>query len=166
MEKTTHGMIRTATVDDVPRIVEMSLRFIESSSYKQFIQADAEGLERLIGQVMLQGVILVGEMEAVYFEGDLEIGREQILAGMMAIASLTHPFTGEPYGDELAWWVEPEYRKGTLGHKLLCAGEHWARQNGLTVLKMVAPAGSDVGTHYVRRGFSLVETVYQKTLTE
>lgn len=163
--------IREATADDVPRIVEMSLRFIASSRYRELVEANADALARLVPAVMGCGVILLAEVETIHRELtdfnaiEFEVAREQVIVGMLAIAALPHPFTGEPYGDELAWWVEPEYRRGTVGPRLLAHGEAWAREQGLTLLKMVAPAGSDVGAWYVRRGYVNVETVYQKTLT-
>lgn len=148
-------MIREATVEDRDDIVEMAAHFIEQTRYSQVLGApNREQLWFIVTKVVDElGVILLAEVE----------GRA---VGMLAIAALAHPFTGELYGDELCWWVEPEHRQGSVGPRLLVAGEEWATRKGLSVLKMVAPAGSDIGMHYERRGYSQVETVYQKTLTE
>lgn len=145
--------IRAATIEDRERIVEMASRFIEQTPYGQILGAPNRGLLAFIVEKTVQelGVILLGEVDGQ-------------VVGMLAIAALAHPFTGELYGDELCWWVEPEQRRSTVGYKLLCAGEDWARLKGCVVLKMVSPVGSDVGTHYERLGYSQVETVYQKKL--
>lgn len=167
MTTKTTATLRAATIDDVPRIVEMALHFIADSRYQHLVTASAAQLALLVTEIMGQGIVIVADVQKHHSIEGAGSFVEQQVGGMIAIATLVHPFTGELYGDEIAWWVEPDYRaNGTVGHKLLCAGEDWARQKGLSVLKMVAPSGSDVGTHYVRRGFELVETVYQKKLTE
>jgi GNAT superfamily N-acetyltransferase len=84
---------------------------------------------------------------------------------MLALAAVPHPVSGQDYAEELAWWVEPAHRGSSIGPRLLAAAEAWCVQNKLGVLKMVAPAASDVGAFYVRRGYTLVESVYQKVLT-
>jgi GNAT superfamily N-acetyltransferase len=157
--------IRPATAADVPRIVEMALRFIASSPYQRFLPANADALALLAPAVMESGVVLLAVLERVYRADGAELAREQHVIGMLAIVALTHPLSGETYGDELAWYVEPEYRRGTVGPRLLAAGEAWGRAHGLGLLKMVAPAGSDVGLFYERRGYVEVETVFQKTLS-
>jgi GNAT superfamily N-acetyltransferase len=86
------------------------------------------------------------------------------LVGMIALFCAPHPITGEPYADELCWWVEPAYRRGNLGLKLLRCAERWATTKGATMLKMVAPEGTDIGRFYERVGYRAVETAYQKRL--
>jgi GNAT superfamily N-acetyltransferase len=60
--------------------------------------------------------------------------------------------------------MEPEFRRGRHAYQLLCAAEDWATRQGLGCLKMVAPAGSHIGTFYERAGFTAVETTWQKFL--
>lgn len=86
------------------------------------------------------------------------------LAGFLALVALPHPLTGQLYGDEIAWWVEPEYRRGRVGPQLLVAAEQWARQMGCQSVKMVAPFKSTVGAFYERCGYTAVETAYAKQL--
>lgn len=144
-------VIRTATQADGPRLAEMAVRFLASTRYGALASASPSGLDELIAVVLQLGVIFVAEVE----------GR---VAGMLAIAALTHPLTGERYADEQVWWVEPEHRHSSIGPRLLNAAEQWSIENGLAFVKMIAPAGSDVGAYYVRRGYVEVETVYQKQL--
>jgi GNAT superfamily N-acetyltransferase len=146
-------MIRQATAADQDRLVEMAIRFIGETRYKDVVVINPAQLEALVGRVLDLGVIFVADVYDGY------------LVGMLALVALTHPISAEPYADELAWWVEPAYRRGTIGLALLDAGEHWARTHGLAAIKMVAPAGaSAVERCYQRRGYEAVETAYQKRL--
>jgi len=143
-------IIREATRADSPRLVAMTERFLATTRYGDVLgAADVEMLEALIGTVIDHGVIFVADIE----------GR---LEGMLGIVALVHPVTGEPYGEELAWWVEPEARARSIGPRLLKTGEDWARARSLTRLKMVAPVGSGVGAFYQRCGYHPVEVAYLK----
>jgi GNAT superfamily N-acetyltransferase len=86
------------------------------------------------------------------------------LVGMLAVIVLPHFITGALCAEEVCWWVEPRYRRRGLGPQLLGVATDWAGQEGATMLKMVAPAGSDVGRFYETVGFTAVETAYQKRL--
>lgn len=146
-------MIREATLTDGPRLLEMSLRFLQTTIYAELAPPDPMTLVNLICIVLEKGIVYVEELA------------DGTLVGMIAIIPLPHMLTGKQYGDEVAWWVEPEHRKSRAAYRLLCAAEAWSRQKGLSVLKLVAPAGSDIGQFYEHRGYVLVESAYQKVLT-
>jgi len=145
--------IRPATADDLPVVLTMCWEFLAQTPFGRFVEPTDWSLGRLIGFVLATGVILLAEDEGE-------------VVGMLAIAALEHPVDARPFGDEVAWWVDPKHRQGRAGLYLLRAGEDWARQKGLTSLKMVAPYGSGIGTFYERRGYVAVETAYHKTLKE
>lgn len=145
--------IRPATAEDVDRLVDMAVRFLASTRYGVLVTPHPHALGRLIAQVLAIGVIFVAEVN----------GRVE---AMLALVALPHPISGELYGDELAWWVEPEHRHGSIGPRLLLQAETWARERGARILKMVAPADSTVGNFYKHFGYVEVETAYQKTLRE
>lgn len=171
-------MIREATADDVEAIVTMGLRFLLSPAYRHICTPEPVALVNVVNILLERGVIFVADLAAVVPGVCVDIDGQRWhpaggcaackpnLVGMICILVAGHPFTGQLYGDEVAWWVEPEYRTGRIGYNLLRTAEDWSRQNGLSVLKMVAPAGSpEVGTFYERVGFTLVESAYQKQLT-
>lgn len=145
--------IREAQDPDVPRIVEMIGHFI-TDRYSHLFDVQPARLEELVGLVRRVGVILVVSRDRAPEE----------LVGFVAGAALQEPIAGIPLLDEMAWWLEPGYRKGRLGHYLLRSFEDWARQKGLSMVKMVAPAGSSVGNYYTRMGYEQVETSYIKRL--
>lgn len=144
-------VIRTATQADGPRLAELAVRFLASTRYGALATSYPQALDDLIALVLQLGVIFVAEVD----------GR---IEAMLAIAALTHPLTGERYADEQVWWVEPEHRHSSIGPRLLNAAEAWAVEQDLAFVKMIAPAGSDVGAYYVRRGYVEIETVFQKQL--
>lgn len=151
-------MIREATSDDVPRIVELVLEFIRTTPYAAVI---AESPERIAGlaRMLLDGlgVIYVAELNETAWG-------PAYIVGFIAIAELEQPLTGIRIAEELAWFIDPNHRSGRAGYHLLRSAEAWARQKGLHMLKMVAPSNTDVGRFYSRVGYAPLETAYIKQL--
>ena len=147
--------IRHATNADTERLMQMTQRFVESTPAYWDLALQLERIEALIEAVLESGLILVAEVEEPQ-------GTRKNVVAMLAIAALTHPLTGKRYGEELAWWVEPEDRKSGIGDRLLDAGEQWCRDNRLTCLKMVAPVGTGIDVYYGRRGYKALETAHVK----
>lgn len=145
-------IIRTATLADVPAIVELSSHFLLATPYGQVLPVEPEYLEHCASTVI--------EGTGVIFLADA--GERPV--GFLAAYLGRHPFTGQVYVEELAWWMEPTARKGTAGPRMLWLLIEWARQSGAVVLKMVAPAGSDVGDFYLRHGFTHLESAFLKIL--
>lgn len=144
-------IIRQATAADIPALLELAAHFRERTTYQKFVAWRPEQIARLIPRVLDVGVILLAE------DGDQALG-------MLALAVLEHPYTGELVADELVWWVEPHARNRSIGPRLLRGGEAWARAKGATILSMVAPVGSSVGAYYERLGYTPVETRHHKVL--
>lgn len=143
--------IREATPEDSEALITMTQHFLEQTLYGALFGFHRESIAILVVTVIHVGVILIGE--------DAGVG-----VGMIAIAALDHPISGDKYAEELAWWVEPSHRHGTLGPRLLRSAERWCVQNDLNMLKMVAPHGSRVGAIYEHRGYRPIETAYVKKL--
>lgn len=143
--------IRPATSDDLDRVVEMGLAFISSTRYAALFAGEPGRIRELAKVLLEHGVILLADVD----------GR---LEGMLGIFLARHEFSEQLIASEIAWWVEPSARKSSIGPRLLCAAEEWARHMGASMLKMVAPSKTDIGAYYERRGFVLTETVYIKTL--
>lgn len=143
--------IREATFDDGPRIEEMAARFLASTAYGQLFDVTPEFLEDVVGRAFDQGVILVAEVDGAR------------LVGLIAL-TIARPRTQRPFAEEIAWWVEPEYRNGIIGPKLLLAAEQWARNKLCASIKMVAPVGGTTGVYYERLGYRPIETAYFKAL--
>jgi GNAT superfamily N-acetyltransferase len=145
--------IRRATLEDLPAIVAMAARFRGTTAYAGLVDENLEQLEQLARFLIEFGVVFVAE----------KFGR--VLVGMLGATLVTHPIGGERIASEVAWWVEPEYRGGTAGVRLLEAAETWATTQGARRFQMIAPtANARVGELYRRRGYCEVETTWQREL--
>lgn len=141
-------MIRDVCEKDIPRTVEMGLRFHNQSTYRHHIAANAEQMKTLAETLMNKGIFLVDE-------------RDGQLVGMIGAFKFPHFISGEPIVGEVAWWVEPEYRG--RGIALMRELEKRARQAGAKQVQMIAPT-PEVAEIYKRMGYSFIESGYGKAL--
>ena len=145
-------MIRKARPEDAARICELVGHFLTQTTYRAVLPHKPANVAALVAQVLDSGCILVAEADGV-------------IVGFLAGLPLEEPVAGLRMFDELAWWVEPTHRGGSLvGPKLLRTAERWAKQKNLQLCKMVAPAGTNVGAFYRRMGYTEVETSWIKRL--
>jgi GNAT superfamily N-acetyltransferase len=144
-------MIREATDDDTPRLIDMAQHFLLMTPYGRMLTPTTEQLAAFVETIRTMGVIIVAE-------------RLARVEGMIGLVALPHPMDGTLYAEEIAWWVEPTYRGGSIGPRLLKAAELWARQKNARALKMVAPTGTTVGAFLTHHGYRAVETAYYKGL--
>lgn len=148
-------MIRPATPDDMPRILEMGERFFETAGWPEIAEWDAGSMEQTLGYLMdaATGCVFVAETEA---------GIVGMTGGML------NPFyfnLSHVTGQELFWWVEPEHRG--LGSGLFDALEAWATDAGAKSFSMIAldRLKPDVlGRIYQRRGYRAAEHSYIRRL--
>jgi len=143
-------VIREATRADIPAIVRMGARFIETE-YPAAIRFNGDQLGALTTSLLQGGgvvfVAAVGET----------------LVGMMALTTYVHPMSGERIATEMVWWMEPEARGGRAALRLFDAAEAWARGQGATTFQMIAPSDK-VAAFYERLGFARIEVHYQRSL--
>lgn len=145
--------IRPATAGDRDGVITLARRFHQASSYGSLLTVRQELVGVLFDLALEHGVIFVGEMPLTG------------LVGFLGLVVLDHTLSGDRYAEEVAWWVEPAYRTGMLGPRLLRQAEGWAASHECVFLKMSAPAGTDVGVFYARQGYVPIETAYMKRLT-
>jgi GNAT superfamily N-acetyltransferase len=143
-------MIRRATEQDIPRLIEMGQRFVAETEYRDLVDAKPEQLEHTISLMLASpaNVVLVSESK-------------EAVTGMLAAVVYEHPFSGTLTGSELVWWVDPEARGDGL--RLLRAAEAWAKDAGASRMQMVAP-NEKVATLYRRLGYVEMETAFQRSL--
>lgn len=141
-------MLRIATSDDLELVVEMGLKFIETSPYKDIYSPDK--LKDLVADY----IAAKGENKIVLVYED---------KGM--ILGMIYPFA---FGDvlqcmEVGWWVEPDYRKEGIGDKLLEALEYWANKLGCSIMTMVS-LDDKLDKFYTKKGYRLSERLYMKDI--
>lgn len=141
-------MIRLACESDVPRLVEMGLRFRRETGYCQHLAESAGNMAQTATRLIESGGVLVSE-------------RAGQIVGMIGIFLFPHFLSGEMTAGEVFWWVEPEHRGE--GIKLLREAEKQARERGAVKLQMIAPTAK-VAALYERLGYEFVESAYQRTL--
>jgi GNAT superfamily N-acetyltransferase len=156
-------MLRHATAADRSAVVELALTFHHANDYSRLLSLDPERAIAAFDMALTHGVVLVGERDNVPGPGGPE------LVGFFALSALEHMLSGERYAEEAGWWVEPTYRSGTLGPRLLRAAEDWARTHDCAFLKLAAPfdpvndtVASHVGRFYQRQGYQPIETAFFK----
>lgn len=141
-------MIRPATSDDIPRIVEMGAEFIETT-FPAAMTFNEPAIAALTQQLIDKpdGAVFVAE-------------RDGRVTGMIALIVMRQPMTDELLAVELVWWVE---QRGHDGMRLLTAAEAWGRMQGATKLQMIAPSERTCAL-YERLKFQKVETAYIRPL--
>lgn len=142
--------LRLATAADDHEVLRMALQFLASSTYRDQVTKDAAHLQQLVTWLRDEQLLLVLEDEA----GEL--------VGMLGMAIVPSLMSGEPIAYEAAWWLAPERRGSRWAVRLWERAEAWAEEKGAAAIQMIAPAHSDVGSLYARRGYAPLETTWQK----
>jgi len=143
-------MIRPATEDDIPRLVEMGERFLTETVYHARVPVNPVQMATTVLR------LLSTEAGAVFVSD-----RDGALVGMIGMIVFDNPITGESTVSELFWWVEPEHRG--CGLRLLKRAEQWGRESGARKVHMIAPT-PDVARLYERLGYEQLETTFQRAL--
>ncbi len=150
-----------ATMADGVAICHLVARFLEGTRYGRIIPYNPDQVASLVAAVLeVHGAAFIAR------NGDRLTGDKRgAVVGMLAYFVGPHPVSGEKLADELAWWVDPEHRTGTVGPRLLGMAETWAQQEGVKLLRMVAPVeADDVAQFYERMGYVAIETSFIKRL--
>lgn len=145
-------MIRLATKYDIPALLEMLKKYnaeIQIEKYKDQSLWDKDYIEKLLFSLIVgRGFIIIDEE----YKGML-----------LAVISpnVWCPKSNEL--NELAWWVEPSSRNGTLGGKLWLEFNKQAKklldEKRIDVVYTSLMVGSPA-IDYSKRGFKLLETKY------
>jgi hypothetical protein len=144
-------VIRFATEEDLPVLVEMVRKFYNATPYSALVfdeKKTTEVIRNLINESNNISIVLVAD--------DLDI-RGTI------IASVTEPLcSSEKISTELVWWVDEAYR-GRISIELLDAYEYWQKKVGCSAVSMASiQGGSNLDKFYKRRGYIPSEVTYYK----
>lgn len=146
--------VRQATQDDVPRIVEMSAKFYETTSYARWAPFNPDTVHDLAANLAENHVMLVAE----------EGGQ---LVGMVGLFVAAFMFNGDIIAAyEVVWWVDPEAQGQGAGKALLGAIEPACAARGCRTVQMVHLASSppQAAAIYERMDYRHTESSYTKTL--
>lgn len=141
--------IKIATVDDIPEILDMSMRFMSHTGYTEY--SDEQTIESLIRS------IVTGQQNAMII---------LLIPGVGFLAGMNSPFVFGPHliASEIAWWVNEDKRKSGAGTELIDAFEYWAKNVAGCSLITLTSLDDKVGKVYEKKGYKLYERAYMKEL--
>ena len=146
-------MLRFATLDDLDRLLELSLKLHEASPYSHWEfnrQKTAEYYATVIEADNNVQICLVScDKDKIY--------------GMIVGHVISPVFSDVRLAVESANWVEPEYRKSKGWFELLKAYVYWADKVGCSSVQHNSLT-ERYGKFLEKRGFNQQEQVYQKEL--
>lgn len=147
-------MIREANKFDLDGCVEMMRRYASESPIKK-LQDSQYHNEKHIRSLLLSIIIGRG---FIFVDDDYR----GMIVGIV-VPNVWCPEINEIR--ELAWWVAPEHRNGTIGGKLFIAYEKRAQQlieqgRAETVLISLMPQSPNIDLE--RRGFQKIDSTYCK----
>ena len=147
-------MIRDGREKDLNHIVEMARDFWKKSQFSNE-PFDDEMVEAMAKESMRQELMKVLQIE------------NNVVGFCCGIAGPLLANADIKIGTELAWWVEPEYRSGGNGLKLLKGIEEAAKKIGCKYWNMIFMETSmpkEIEKIYQKSGYALGETIYTKRL--
>lgn len=146
-------MIRCGREEDFEQILTLCARFWQETEFDDAFENDQALFMLKLSHE--HGILAVVEIdgEIVGFSAGIKsplLGNGQVFSGV-----------------ELAWWINPEHRKGTLGSKLFDFMENLAKDAGVKYWCMISLQSSmpeKVNTFYERKGYHLTEMTYMRCL--
>lgn len=146
-------MVRKGKHSDIPRIIEMSLKFWDSTNCDEPAEPEAVGMmaEACMGQ----------ELMSV-----LEV-RDEVVGFACGVSGPLLANHSVKTGTEIAWWVDPEYRAGRHGILLLRHIEGLAKEAGIKYWNMAYMESSmpeEIKSMYERLGYERTEVIYTRVL--
>lgn len=145
--------IRTATLDDLTAMVAMARKFWEHTWYDE--EMDDEHVLKMLYICVTQGIAVV----ATNYGNPVGFG----------VATMG-PLLANPRAKcatELAWWLDPEFRLGRTGLRMLQLMESEAKAKGVKYFSMIAMESSmpeQVTRIYQSQSYKLNERLFTKVL--
>lgn len=155
----THPTLRFATLEDVPRLLEIGAE-LYSGSPIEMIGYDRkkvrEGLETAI----------IDTRKFLALVSTKKTGDTEEIVGALVAYHFLPIFSNNRVACELLLWLDPEHRRGRRGLDLMEGYEHWARLMGCTVVQygFLANSPPKMETLYERTGAVFAEKMFFKRI--
>lgn len=147
-------MLKLLEETDIPAVMDMGRHFLSASPYSELeFSEDATRAYLFSCLTNPEERICILSMD-----GSVPVG------ALLANTSYA-PFSSDKVATELAWWVEPEYRKSRRGLDLKEAYEFWAMKMGAKKIGMAllkTEHGPGLHKLFLRGGYKEAETAYVK----
>jgi GNAT superfamily N-acetyltransferase len=145
--------LRIATVEDFDIVYDMCLKFVNQTIYKKFMNEE-------VFKPLVESFIQDPKGERIGIIA-LDDGKP---VGMIGGAITLFIFGGIRMCQEIAWWVEPEYRQSGVGKELVKALEYWANKMDCKFVTMSALDKEHLPKFYEKLGYSFAEISYMKAV--
>lgn len=138
--------IRAVEDADVPAVLSYISAQVRRSVYRAVLPDPSTHDEELMIAARRHGVALLAD------------DPDGVVVGTIIMP--IYDYMGSAIAEEVAWFADDA--RDLL--RLFALAEREAMQKGATVLKMSAPASTDLGAFYARRGYQPLESVFVKVL--
>lgn len=151
-------MIRKATYEDIPTMVELGKKFFEETKMGEFTTYDP------LSAATTFKAMIDGDGAVIFL---LEVGGE-IVGGISAVLSVHYFNFDSITGQELFWFVDKEYRGTREALKLFITLENWVKEKKICSFSMVALHNlkdnnfETLQKLYLKRGYTPLEGVFVK----
>jgi len=141
-------MIRTATIDDLDTLVEMSGKFYAETDYAKQYEYHPESMAATLLPLIEAGTVFTDGIDCAIV--------------MILIPSF---FNNEiMVAQELGWYVSEEKRMTGLGIKLLKHAEEEMKNRGAKVMIMLTLTSNDISKLYEKLGYTEQEKIFMRYL--
>lgn len=120
-------MIRAATLDDMPRLIELA-KTMHGESRLAVLSLNADKVLAVLMYAMQSGLLLVAERDG------------QVIGGFAGIVE-PHWFSDDLFATDLGLFVEPGKRGGFAAAALVSAFLNWAEQRGAKMTDILINTG-------------------------
>lgn len=156
MSKTTEFKIVVPTKDLSLNCSYILYQFYQEADIHEMFEFDRHKTEKFVEQM------LDSPHGCVY----IAVVGNKIVGIIIGLASET-AFSYGLAAAEMAWWVDPEYRKTKIGPELMRHYEDWCKEIGAKVCVMstypkISPPS--LGKFYERNGYEAGEISYRKVI--
>ena len=152
----TNITIRKATAEDKHDIVEMALRFYETTYYQDRCDAEVAQIYNIVN------TLTEGEHVILVIDGG-----DGILYGMICLFIVPFLFnTNRLQAHEVCLWVDKDIHGGGWARRLLVEAEAACKDMGVDAVQMIALASSPphIMEMYTRMGYRQTEHTFVKEI--
>lgn len=141
-------MIREATLDDLPLLIECCVNFYKESPFKG-LSFNLEKIEQTV-RTLIEN-----------HEGVVYVYEDDTIRGMI-LGSLSRPtISDDVIATEIAWWVHKDNRNGRVAIELFKAFQQWGMANA-DYINMTHLPTHDLSKFYTKHGYEPVDRHYLK----
>ncbi len=151
--------LKVGQPDDIPQLPPLLKEFFKMSPFTEYTL----DLPKVMDALPKMAVDRQNSIVLLSTDGEKVVG---LIVGQRVIPT----FSNDPVALELAWYLQPDYRRSRRAVEMLDAFEAWAKMVGCkfvqySILKGTEEADDhDVSKIYKMRGFKLTEQGFQKRI--